>query len=436
MIESAIASDRSTGREYRAKVMRAANDMFSSRPVGGENSKILQGVLDYSSARSLGGTGLASVVELANVFGAHQGRAILELKPFRSFTKMFNPKSAEGQAMIQTHLEELREFGMGALAREHKVHMPNVRLELGDGAQQGMAMTSLANAQRALYKYSGNNMIRAAAHEMTVGAMATDLVKMANGAGGARWLTPARIADLGWSPTMLKNILKESKKHHTRNADGTSTLGLGKWKPETLQAYKDGLSIHVNSLTQRAFAGEEILAFKSPTMRLLFQFMQYPMTALGKQFGKSLNQRDTQAFMQLVWGLGLSMMQHHARTYINSSKLPESERGAYIDDNLSMAKLANGTLSYMPQTPFFNLPYAALVDGMNYGQEGYRPLSRSPSDSVAAALGTLDAAGKAMTVPFDLMSGDLDRASDKIYNAMPLQSLPWLRPIYGLTKED
>jgi hypothetical protein len=266
--------------------------------------------------------------------------------------------------------------------------------------------------------------------------MAVDLVKASNGKSGIRWLTPARLADLGWDTKTFSKILGEAKKNHTKNPDGTYTLGLGDWEPATLQLYKDGVSRHVHTLTQRAMAGEEILAFKSPVMRLMFQFMQYPTTALGKQLGKSLNHMDAQAGMQFAWGLGLSMLQHHARTYTNAAKLEEKERAKYIEENLSIERLANGTLSYMPQTPFFNLPYAALTDGMNYGQEGYRPMSRSPSDNVAASLSSLDAVGGLATAPFDLLNGEQNRGMDKIYNAMPLQSFPWLRPIYGKIKEE
>ncbi len=420
--------------ERQLAILDDLPNYMSSTPVNGSSNKIIQGFQEYGTARSLGGTGLASIPELGMLASAHGIKSLLSTVVFKQIAKDFNVTTPHGKEFLGNLNQEVRELAWGSLAMEHKVHRPRVRLD--EQASDGTDFISNVNAQanKALGYASFNNSIRSSTQDQVVAQSGVDLYKLANGGKATRWLSGNRPNDLGWDETMFKSILANVKKHAVDTPNGVR-FNFDKWdnnpmvkgkRMSAADAYFDGIYRHGKRVVQSQLAGEGMHAIQSPIGRMLTQFMNYPITALHKQLGRHLMHADKEALMIGIYSSMLGVVQHYARTAITTMGKEESERSAYWKEQTSPEYLSRGILNYHPLTPFAG-------DLMNVGANAARGRAPDVTDRLAffasiqalsdATLGNAAAIGQ----------GDWDKAMLNTYNAAHLSTIPYAKAMaHGL----
>ncbi len=411
---------------------------MSSTPVNGSSNKIIQGIQEYGTARSLGGTGLASIPELGMLAGAHGIKSLMSSRPMTQMAKDFNVTTPHGQDFVKNLNDEVRELAWGSLAMEHKVHRPRVRMDEQASDASDVISNFNAQANKALGYASMNNTIRSSTQDMVVSQSGVDLFKAAHTGKFANWISGNRPKDLGWDDTMFKAILANVKKH-AKDTDTGLKFNFADWdvnpmvngkRMSAADAYFEGIYRHGKRVVQSQLAGEGIHALQSPVGRMLTQFMNYPITAIHKQLGRHMKHMDNETMLIGIYSAMLGVLQHYARTALNTIGKAQEDREEYWKEQTSPELLTRGILNYHPLTPFAG-------DFMNVASNAAQGKAPDVTDRLAF-FGTIQALSDA-TVGSAVAAGqgDWDKVMLNTYNAAHLSTIPYAKGMaHGLINNN
>lgn len=143
--------------------------------------------------------------------------------------------------------------------------------------------------------------------------------------------------ELSLDDTLLKDVMEEMKKHtKTGRLGEVKTLGIEKWDARTAEALMERMTRWNAKQVQRSLLGESNILQSHWLGRVFTQFRGFMLDSWTKMAKNDwyhmTNNRQLQAFGNIVWGAIFAGLQYAGRTYASSIGHPDQE--AYLRERL------------------------------------------------------------------------------------------------------
>lgn len=228
-----------------------------------------------------------------------------------------------------------------------------------------------------------------------------------------------RLADMGLNgidATKIKDYVDRGVV--TFNPDGSlKALNFGQWNAEDVDLFAMTLNARVNTLVQKAMAGESSTMYHKDGMASLFWHLKsFPMLAMEKQLIRNARLMDSEAAMTFMYGLLTAGVAYSVRQTING-------RTENLEP-LSITKGAFGLSNMTGWIPMWTDPLAGMLGLTSLQVGGYQ--GTNAVISTPAAFTTLD---RMAQIPGSLISSALGGPTLGDINA--LTATPIVGNAYG-----
>lgn len=236
-------------------------------------------------------------------------------------------------------------------------------------------------------------------------------------------ISDQRLVDMGFTKKDLAALEGYAKNGTIEfNPDGSlKKLNIDKWKPEDAEIFTLSLNARVNTLVQKAMAGESSMVFHKDGMAQLFWHLKsFPMLALEKQALRGLRMADQKTAMEFMYGLATAAAAYSAIQVVNNKT-----------ENLEFGKIAKGAFNMANLTgwiPMWTDPLAMMLGLDEVTLNSYGSRGGGQIISVPAAFETLDRMAR---IPGALASSVAGGPSNKDINA--LTAIPLVGNAYAFS---
>ena len=227
---------------------------------------------------------------------------------------------------------------------------------------------------------------------------------------GEKLISADRLRDMGLDGNDIAAIRKYVQNGTVKfDKDGNLTsLGINSWDARDAEMFAMTLNSNVNTLVQKAMAGESSTMFHRDGVASLFWHLKsFPMLAIEKQTLRQARMADQEAIMTFVYGLATAAAAYSAKQVINGR-----------EENLTFDKItrqAIGMSNMAGWVPMFTDPLAGMlgIDALKLG--GYGGFGGNNVITTPAALPTLD---RMLQIPGALKNSLLYGPSNADINAL------------------
>lgn len=403
-----VNEDVALDREFLTEL----HSYFNGSPVGGGISPLYSRIKKLTNLALLNQLGLTSIAELGpNIaavgvesFFRHAGEA---------FTGML--KNVDSPLV-----QELKH--MNILVPEAKLFRADLTHEFEKYTTQNEFARNfdrILNKAQYIQGYtSGFNTMRDFQQRIAVSSAADRLAKHFRDGG---LVSDERLKDMGFDNGSMAAFDKYVKGGTVQfDAKGNLVkLNLDKWDARDAEDLTLILNQRVNTLVQRAMAGENSMLFhKDGLAQLFFHLKSFPLLAYEKQFLRNTRMLDAETAMTFMYGLGTASAAYIVRQVINGK-----------EENLTWDKIAKGAFGYSSITgwiPMWTDPLAGMLgmDSLAFGAYGGKV------DVVSPLVG-IETLNRMLRIPGAVASAaDLSLTNSEI-NA--LSSTPLIGNLYGFS---
>lgn len=265
---------------------------------------------------------------------------------------------------------------------------------------------------------SGFNTMRDFQQRIAVSSAADRLAKHFRDGG---LVSDERLRDMGFDPKSMAAFEKYVKNKTVQfDAQGNLIkLNIDQWDAVDAEDLTLILNQRVNTLVQKAMAGESSMLFhKDGLAQLFWHLKSFPMLAYEKQFLRNSRMLDPETAMTFMYGLGTAAAAYTVRQVVNGR-----------EENLTWDKIAKGAFGYSNMTgwiPMWTDPLAGMLgmDSLAFGAYGGKVDIVSPLVGIETLNRMLRIPGAAMS------SADLSLTNGEI-NA--LSATPLIGNLYGFS---
>lgn len=252
---------------------------------------------------------------------------------------------------------------------------------------------------------------------------------------GASYLTPERLAHLGYSSEDFNKLKVALKKYSSGTQAGVVLPEIKKFdingfvsnEPELHHQLMTAIIRESDRVIQ-----ENDLASMVPWMghtlgQMGFQFQGFSMQAWNKQLMFSMNHADASTVNTMFQGIFFGSMVYSARMYQQSIGMEEEERKKFLEDRLSIHKIVangwsrTGASSMLPNLASTLIPHASELFAGGRTTSDLSGLMANPTLGLANSLVTLGK--KSVSNPLD-PTKQMNRADgNALFKLMPLNNL-------------
>lgn len=252
---------------------------------------------------------------------------------------------------------------------------------------------------------------------------------------GASYLTPERLAHLGFSTKDFDELKVALKKHSSGTQAGVVLPEIKKFDIEGFVGSQPELHHKLMVAIMREsdrVIQENDLASMIPWMghtlgQMGFQFQGFSMQAWNKQLMFSMNHADASTVNTMLSGVFFGSMVYSARMYQQSIGMEEEERKKFLEDRLSIHKIVangwsrTGASSMLPNLASTLIPNASELFAGGRTTSDLSGLMANPTLGLANSLVTLGK--KAVSNPLDPNKQMTKGDARALFKAMPLNNL-------------
>lgn len=406
------------------------------RPVDAASDNMaLDGLTTYTSMNQLGGvafTQLGEYSRIAQTLGLTNMLKVLGAT--RRLKKEINALR-RGETVENSILAgiELRggggEFGLDGY--QFSRFDTNVNENAVYGHAEGNALTKLLHVGK--HTMSTLNMQRAIIGIQERG-VAEQIVLKATRLINAGTELDAHLLDMGFTPDLQKAIKAELRNIATFDSNGRlRTFDLDKAQnPETIEAFRQAVSRGTKQTIQGTFIGERGWYTHSSMGRFLSQFRTFSLTAMEKQWGRTVGMHGggfagyATATATLMSGMAVASPIYAARVYANS--LGRDDADEYIANAFTPANLFKNLMNYTAMSGMlmdvvnglYGVTSAINDDFKIVDVESSRP---GAGQGIAGILPGLSTVNRVLSIPSNLDD------PKKLIQALPYQNLPYAAPL-------
>lgn len=319
---------------------------FLGAPYGSQ-SKIVDRVLQANALVRLGGMGFTQLAEYINSV-IHLGvgatlDAIGSMGRLRSEIKDL----AEGKSVdngLLSGMERLYGAEFGTLSYKTVFPFDNT---IGNQTWGQESLTFLDRLLRGGAHVQGKLSLWRAIHSAQQRGMAEQIVRKAvvlmQRGGNDVYLKEMRFTDdlIQRMRVELPLIAKWDKQGNLLELDVTKASDL-----DTAREFTQAVHRGVSQIIQGTFIGERSKWATDPMMRLLTQFRTFSLTAIEKQWGRSVGMVGPYKSLGILLGtMCAAAPLYAARTYVNSVGREDQEE--YLDSQLQPERIARQTMNYV-----------------------------------------------------------------------------------------
>lgn len=372
---------------------------FNGAPIAGGISPMYSRIKKLTNLALLNQLGLTQLAELGPTMAAvgvesffrHAGEALTG-----ALRKVDSPL-----------VEELRH--MSVLVPEEKLFRADLTHEFEKASTQNEWLRQfdrvLNKGQHIQGYLSGFNQIRNFQQRVAVTSAADRLARHFRDGG---LISDARLKDMGLDTHDVAVLQQYVANGTVQFKDGyLHKLNMDKWAPEDAELFAYTLNQQVNTLVQKAMAGESSMFFhRDGAAQLFFHLKSFPMLALEKQALRNSRILDAQTAQTFMYGLGTAAAAYVVRQTVNGRT-----------DNLSWEKIAKGAFGYSNMTgwiPMWTDPVAAMfgMNGLMFGGYGGRTDVISPLVGIETMNRIAKIPGAALgAADLDLSNSDINALS-------------------------
>ena len=287
ILEAALKQEAENGGdiELLRNSMDSVYNQLLSRPATGEGiHKGVRRALDFASVSMLGAMGMAQLAEYGPIL------AQLGVRDVFSNVKMLDPRQFQQQ--FEPELLKDMQSLLGKVGQEELLYSPYVRLEdKGDAVTNGLLKKYDDISARATYLngvVSLNNTIKRHQQRISVtigAAKAVRMIKEGTHEGNKFF------DEIGLDAGTIKEINKRIKSGDiTFENGGLSQLNLSNWSVSAGNNFAVAMNRHMNQVVQKSLAGESSFWMDSTLGKMMMQFRNYPVAAMGKQLTRAVRQ--------------------------------------------------------------------------------------------------------------------------------------------------
>jgi hypothetical protein len=228
-------------------------------------------------------------------------------------------------------------------------------------------------------------------------------------------ISPERLYDMGFTDAGDISRIHDYVQNGIVDFDANGNLvrlNLDQWMPQDADVFTYSLNAQVNTLVQKAMAGESSTMFhRDGVASMFFHLKSFPMLALEKQVLRQTRFMDQELAMQFMYGLGTAATAYTVRQAINGRT-----------DKLDPVDIAKGAFGYSNLTgwiPMWTDPLAGMLgmDSLKVG--GYAGMGLDVL-SQPAVLPTLDRMAQLPGAAIDLATFSPDSGTVNALTATPI----------------
>lgn len=346
VLDAAIARG-GVSQKARKAFEQTMNEMLNMR-VGEKRHAFMDNLTVATSAARLGQAVVNQFGDFSNAVAAlGVDRAIRNVGSMPRLWKEVGMIGKKGEAknLIIGDLDHMAHIGMEDYDSQRLFDVRDYDVAIDgrtDTGPIGRAIRSAANAQ---YILSGHRrLVAVQTRGMAEKIMDKALSFIREGKDDVA------LQDMGFGQSLRDRLKANLDKIATFDKGGRLTkadLYAGDLTPLELQSLHEVVTRGAAQIVQRTFIGETAPWVHDSTLKLLYQFRSYSLTAMEKQWSRNtMNHGHIMAFATLMgslsWAVPLQMARVHAKTVGMSRKEAEE----YKDKNLNVLSLGRATLNY------------------------------------------------------------------------------------------
>lgn len=403
-----VNEDVALNREFLTELY----SYFNGDPIGGGISPMYARIKKLTNLALLNQLGLTQIAELGPTVAAVGVESF-----FRHAGEAFTGMLKDVNSPL---VQELKH--MNVLVPEAKLFRADLTHEFEKFTTQnefGRQFDRILNKAQYIQGFtSGFNTMRDFQQRIAVSSAADRLAKHFRDGG---LVSDERLFDMGFDQKSM-TAFEKYVKNGTVQFDSKGNLvklNIDKWDAVDAEDLTLILNQRVNTLVQKAMAGESSMLFhKDGLAQLFWHLKSFPMLAYEKQFLRNSRMLDPETAMTFLYGLGTAAAAYTVRQVINGR-----------EDNLTWDKIAKGAFGYSNMTgwiPMWTDPLAGMLgmDSLAFGAYGGKV------DIVAPLVG-IETLNRMLRIPGAAMSAaDLSLTNGEI-NA--LSATPLIGNLYGFS---
>jgi hypothetical protein len=325
------------------------------------------------------------------------------------------------------------EIGMEGFRLRMPLDAPDDRL-IAYSNDAGLVTRALQGASHLQAKISFFRGLMAAQHRAVAEQIVLKAVRYIRDANAQH---DVYLADMGFTTELVKTM-RQSHRWYKLAPDGrvidldVSAIPDANAREAFIQSVHRG----VGQIIQHTFVGERNAWVHNDYAQLLLQLRTFGITAMEKQWARTVNNSGYAKAAGIVLGqMALAMPIHLARVHAQAALMGDEEKKKYVESNTNPGALVRASMNYASTSALFGDAWelgaavaAGWVDDPDF------------NDTVGVRGGTGGATSRAVPIV-----GSIDQAAQvlsgkgSLYQALkqlPGSNLWFIAPIIGLTKDD
>lgn len=398
------ASELGEDTEVIGNSMQSVYNQLLSRPADGVGvNKGARRFMDFASVSMLGGMGMAQLAEYGPILaqaGLQDTLKNLQTLNPKNFIKDFNGD-------LLTDMESF----MGKIGQEEILYSPYVRLEDADDAVTNALLQRYddvsARAQHLNGILSGNNAIKRHQQRMAVTLGSSKVIRLAKEGK----LDKQFLNEIGIKDSTMKEINKRlsSGDIEFNERGALEALNLRNWNPEAAENFSVAMNRHMHQVVQRTLAGEDSYWMSGTFAKMMLQFRNYPIAAMGKQLARGV--RSGNAGPVFLYSTATAALAYNIKLTVQNKDTSDLTTEDHIQGIMQMSSPAgllpdmySTTLSMMGQDTTFGRQ--ADVSNPVFSMVGSAAQAPSAMYNLASGEGTKsDVSVVSAVTPFSNIAG-------------------------------
>lgn len=423
ILEVALKEEAEKGGSV--ELLRASMDsvynQLLSRPQTGEGvPKGMRRFMDFASISMLGAMGMAQLAEYGPILAQVGIKNVLRDLPILN--------AASFRANVESDLLIDLQSLMGKIGQEEVLYSPFVRLEdavassTSKAVNEGFAKLDdlLAKGTQLNGTLSGNNAIKRHQQRMAVTLGASKAVRLIK--SGAHE-SNKYFDEIGLNANTVKEIQKRIESGDiTFNGDSLDGLNLAGWSPAAGQNFAVAMNRHMNQVVQKSLAGENSYWMGGTMGKMMTQFRNYPMAAMGKQLNRSVRQGAGTASQLFIYSTVMATLAYNIKNAVQMKDTSDRSTSATIAGIMQLSSPAG----LLPDAASLTMGFMGMSEYQSrYGEYSNPVISLFEAGMQTGPMISKTIQGKALT------RGDINT----IQTLIPFSNITGMSAILNQTKQ-
>lgn len=417
--EAAIRQAGEAGDDVEAvsEQMDSIYNQLLSRPATGDGiNRTARRFMDFAGVSMLGGMGMAQLAEYGPVLAQVGVReAMKELR-------ILNPKYFKRE--VSDDLLSDLESVMGPIGQEEYLYSPYVRLEDKADAINNKFLSKLDKVSARATHINGVVSLQFGIkrHQQRIAVVAgtNRLVKAIRDGRDVRELAE----EIGTSKKTLDYIKKSIEDGRVEfSKDSVAKLNLESWPREIRDNFAVSMNRHMNQVVQRTLAGETSAWMDTTLGKLMMQFRNYPVAAMGKQLMRGVRRGPAEATGLFLYSTALATLAYNAKNTLQGKDVSDRTQADHIRGVMQMSSPA-GLLPNMYESTM-------AIFGQDAGLGGRGVEVSNPVISV------IESTAKLPKASYDVLTGEATRDDVNTISALtPYSSVIGVANFFNKAREE